>query len=84
MGKKAHKSMPWMCGACKKGFGSEAAATDHAIHAHPSASGIGIYRCHKRVDGVDYDDSPSLADLAVNAIIDRHMGVPNDDDWLIP
>lgn len=70
-----------MCGACKKGFVSEKAATDHAADAHPRAGGVGIYHRHKTVDGRDYE--PSFADLAVDAHLAHAMGDPSDDFWLI-
>jgi len=81
MGNHNHKRKPWMCGACKKGFDSEKAATDHATDAHPNADGIGIYKRHKLIDGRDYE--PSFADRAIDAHLARAMGETTDDDWLI-
>lgn len=81
MGQQSHKRKPWMCGACKKGFDSEDAATRHAMDAHPNASGIGIYKRHKKVDGRDYE--PSFAQRAVDAELAIAMGEHTDDAWLL-
>lgn len=81
MGKKNHKSMPWMCGICKSGFASQAAVTTHARAAHAQTSNIGIYQRILTLYGDDHE--PSLADRAVEAEIARAMGEHSDDDWLL-
>lgn len=81
MGKKSHKCMPFMCGACKHGFGTQDAAKMHAQYAHPNAEGIGIYRMVTQVDGKDFE--PSLAERAVDAELALAMGEPTDDAWLL-
>ena len=81
MGRKSHKNMPYMCGACKQGFGSERAVKMHAEDAHPNAEKIGIYKRFTEVEGKDYE--PSYGQRAADALLAHAMGEPTDDDWLI-
>lgn len=81
MGKKNHKSAPFMCGQCKHGFGSDRAVRDHVAAAHPTTQGCGIYRRIDRVDGPEYE--PSFADRAVDAELAMAMGEHTDDAWLL-
>lgn len=81
MGKKRHKSSPWMCGQCKSGFENEKAVRMHINAAHPTIKSCGIYRCVSRVDGPDYE--PSFADRAIEAQIAMDSGLPTDDAWLL-
>jgi hypothetical protein len=74
---------PFMCGACHKRFAIETAVRDHILSVHRSAGSVGIFHQIGTAGGRDHDASPSMADLAVQASIDRAMGIPNDDDWLL-
>lgn len=82
MGRQSHKNMPYMCGACKKGFGSEKAVKAHAVDAHPNAENIGIYRCVSHVTGKDWE--PSMGDLMAEALMHQAMGEPVENEWLLP
>lgn len=78
MGKK-----DFICGSCKRAFVSEDAARQHIIDGHKNSK-TGIYQLIGFQQGRDYDDEPSMADRAVNASLDRAMGVFTDDEWLLP
>ncbi len=81
MGKKTHKSSPWMCGQCKMGFENERATRHHIKDAHPTIHQCGVFRLHGRQDGKDYE--PSFADRAIEARIAMMSGLPTDDAWLL-
>ncbi len=81
MGKKSHKSAPWMCGQCKQGFTTERATRDHIKNAHLTIHGCGVFRLHGKQDGKDYE--PSFADRAIEAQIAINAGLPTDDGWLV-
>lgn len=81
MGRKSHKRMPFMCGACKQGFGTQDAAKMHARDAHPNAEGIGIYKMVTQVDGKDFE--PSFGQRAIDARLALDMGEHTDDAWLL-
>lgn len=74
----------FICGSCKRAFASEQAVRDHIRDGHPKGGRIGIYQCIGVANSRDHDDDPSLAELAIEAEIDRAMGISNDDDWLLP
>jgi hypothetical protein len=84
MGHKSHKSMPFMCGACKAGFGTIEAVKMHARDAHAKTKHIGIYRCVTHIDGKEAHDEPSMAEMAIEASLARDLGEPHDYDWLLP
>jgi hypothetical protein len=67
---------PWKCSRCGKKY------------ANPDSVRIHVRDKHKgkgepcRVPSPEDDES--FADRAIQAEIDRAMGIPNDDDWLLP
>jgi hypothetical protein len=67
---------PWKCSRCGKKY-----ANPDSVRAH-------IYHKHRDIGEPQRvppdDDEPSFADRARQAEIDRAMGIPNDDDWLLP
>lgn len=69
-------SKPWACSRCGKKFSDPVPVRAHIASKH-GGKGEPV-----RVAKREYE--PSMADLAVQAEIDRAMGIPNDDDWLLP
>lgn len=68
---------PWMCNRCFKRFPDPKPARDHIRNAHKT--GGEPVRVPKR------ECEESMADRAVDAAIDRAMGVYNpDQEWLLP
>lgn len=72
MGRKQHKNMPFMCGACKAGFGSDKAVRLHIGDAHPKAQSVGVYRRTSHVDGPDYE--PSVGEELADALLAARCG----------
>lgn len=66
------------CPNCDRKFGDAGAVCQHIKSKH-GGKRISAFRAENQPG---YE--PSFADLAVQASIDRAMGVENDDDWLLP
>lgn len=66
---------PIKCPHCPRRFASNSDTYQHIKMKH-GGKGKAAF--------LPSDDDESFADRAVAASIDRAMGVPNDDDWLIP
>lgn len=71
----------FLCGACRSRFSTKAGCMDHIRSKHQRTANVLVFEA---VDEVVIDDEPSMADLAVEAEIDRKMGVSNDHHWLLP
>ena len=73
---------PWMCSACNKRFPDPQPARAHIQGVHDgNGEAVRVPKSERRIRE---DADPSFADLAIQAEIDRAMGIPNDDDWLLP
>ena len=73
-----------VCGRKRAGLKRGVQAIDDHIRTKHKGQGERLYRPEKgpRVEGVDDE---SMASRALQAELDRAMGVPNDDcEWLIP
>ena len=69
------------CSRCLKRFQKKKSAEAHIRQVH---GGKGEVRQWAYKHGCD-DDEPSMADRAVQAELDRAMGVENPDiEWLLP
>lgn len=71
----------WMCSKCQKRFSDPRSIPHHARDTH-AGDGKAV-RVPKSERRQREDREPSMADLAIQAQIDRAMGIPNDDDWLL-
>jgi len=71
-------SKPWACSRCGKKYASPEAVRAHLRDKHKGKGAVA------RATTKKHDDEPSMAYRAVQAEIDRAMGIPNDDDWLLP
>ncbi len=72
----------FMCGRCGKKFDSETAVRNHAKDTHVRKGGAtDVFR---RFDTVGEPEEESFADRAIQAQLDIAMGLPTDDDWLLP
>jgi hypothetical protein len=72
---------PWMCSKCRKKWSDPKPIFNHIRDAH-GGDGKPV-RVPKSERRQREDAEPSMADLAIQAHIDRAMGIPNDDDWLL-
>lgn len=71
----------WQCSKCGKRW---AGPKGIAMHVRDKHGGNGkAERIPKSERRQREAREPSMADLAVQAQIDRAMGVPNSDDWLL-
>ena len=68
---KRHK-----CSACQRGFHTERGVRDHIRDFHKSKKGESV----KKPPRAD-DDEPSMAELFIEAQMNRAMGIRNDD-WI--
>ena len=69
------------CSRCLKRFRTKKSAEDHIRQLHGGSGKVLPYVYKHRADA----DEPSMADRAVQAELDRAMGIGNDDiDWLLP
>lgn len=73
---------PWMCSACGKRWSDPKAIPMHIRDKH-AGDGKAV-RVPKSERRLREEREPSMADLAIQAQLDRAMGLPNDDDWLLP
>lgn len=71
----------WMCSTCSKRFADPRSIPNHVKDAH-GGDGQAV-RVPKSERRQREEREQSMADLAVQAQIDRAMGIPNDDDWLL-
>lgn len=78
---KVNTQLNYLCGQCKKFFGSENATKSHARASHPGLRVV-IYRQCTEVD-MRKESDPSFADLAIEAQIAIYAGLPTDDAWLL-
>jgi|GEM_PF-5222442 len=74
------KTNAFLCGCCKQGFNSEKAVTDHIQTKH-SGSATRIYTPYKLID-LREKREPSIADLTIEAEMNRDMGLPYEA-WLL-
>jgi hypothetical protein len=75
---------PWRCNRCLKKFADPAPVRQHIQHVH---KGVGeperVPKSAKRLR--EEAEGPSMADRAIDAELDRAMGVYNPDaEWLLP
>ena len=71
----------WMCSKCLKRFADPKSISHHVRDLHAGdGKAVRIPKSERRQRE---DREPSMADLAIQAQIDRAMGIPNDDDWLL-
>ena len=66
------------CAACGRSFGSPRARHQHEVNVH-SAKALARRSAEKAALAADRE--PSMADLMVNASMNRAMGVRNED-WI--
>lgn len=71
----------WMCSKCQKRFADPRGIPMHVKDKH-GGDGKAV-RVPKSERRQREDREPSMADLAIQAQIDRAMGIKNDDDWLL-
>lgn len=72
----------WMCSRCRKRFADPRSIPMHVRDKHKGdGEAVRVPKSERRKRE---DAEPSMADLAIAAEIDRAMGIPNDDDWLLP
>ncbi len=73
---------PWMCNRCGKRWSDPRGIPEHVRAKHADVGeAVRVPKSERRQRE---DAEPSMADLAVQAEIDRAMDIPNDDDWLLP
>jgi len=71
---------PFECSRCHRAFKTRGAVLNHVRDLH---KGVGTWE--KRKPRPVEADEESMADRAVQAELDRAMGIPNDDiEWLLP
>ncbi len=80
MAKGKVKTNAFMCGCCKQGFNSEQAVTNHIRAAH-SGKATRIYTPLKLIDLRD-EREPSIAELTIEAEMNKNMGLPYEA-WLL-
>jgi hypothetical protein len=71
--------MRFQCSRCKNKFKTEQGAKAHIANHHRKKGGE-VVALPSRPDD---DDDESFADRAIAAHLDRAMGIPTDDGWLI-
>jgi hypothetical protein len=69
----------FQCSRCMDKFKTEQGAKAHIANHHRKRGGEVIALPPRQVE----DDDESFADRAIAAHLDRAMGIPTDDDWLI-
>lgn len=67
------------CRACDKSFGSPLARANHERDVH-TAKGLEKASALKAAQRSAKDDEPSMADLVVEASMNRAMSLPADED----
>lgn len=70
--------MRFQCSRCKDKFKTEQGAKMHIAKHHRKKGGEVIVMPPRPAD-----DDESFADRAIAAHLDRAMGIPTDDGWLI-
>lgn len=71
---------PFRCSRCSKGFTTEKGTLEHIKTKHPS--GGNVQKTQREQKNEEADES--MADRAIQAQLDKAMGVYNfDQEWLI-
>jgi predicted nucleic acid-binding Zn-ribbon protein len=65
------------CTACGRQFEGVSAHRQHNAAKHGGNASFVLL-------ADDCDDDESFADRAIQAELDRSMGIPTDDEWLLP
>lgn len=69
----------FQCSRCRKTFKTESGAGQHIAQYHIKKGGEVL----PYVETPRAEESESFADRAIEAHLDRAMGIPTDDGWLI-
>lgn len=70
----------FICGACNKRMATLDGARTHAL-SHRRARVVDIFQFCERIGTAVQDEEPSMADLMIEAQMNRAMGIGNED-WL--